>query len=373
MGFDIRCQTGKKTPIFFEEEFMPKVKESIHARPPWERMMRIHEQMQSVRYPNCNQLAREIEVSTRTIKRDIDFMKYRLDLPIEYDSRRYGYYYSRPVDQFPGVPMTEEEILSLLVAQKAIAQYRGTPFEAPLRTAFRKLTPHLDDPSRVSLLSLDDRLSFRPFAPADANQAEFNVLAVAVLKHQAILFRYRKLGARRELPRHVHPYHLACIDNHWYLIAFDLDRRDLRTFALTRLSRPRPTGKHFPPPRDFNADDYLRGSLTVHRGRRDYEVVIEFNPWATDLIRGRKWHESQRFHELPDGGSRLSMRLNSITEMERWVLSWGTHATVIRPRALALRIAHASRELTRRYAGQALPMVGSPPDSSEEASELFTI
>jgi proteasome accessory factor B len=221
-------------------------------------------------------------------------------------------------------------------------------------------------PPRPATAWLESLLSNPALAPATLE-------AVAVLKHQAILFRYRKLGARRELPRHVHPYHLACIDNHWYLIAFDLDRRDLRTFALTRLSRPRPTGKHFPPPRDFNADDYLRGSLTVHRGRRDYEVVIEFNPWATDLIRGRKWHESQRFHELPDGGSRLSMRLNSITEMERWVLSWGTHATVIRPRALALRIAHASRELTRRYAGQALPMVGSPPDSSEEASELFTI
>lgn len=352
---------------------MPKVQESIHARPPWERMMRIHEQMQSARYPNCNQLAREIEVSTRTIKRDIDFMKYRLELPIEYDSRRYGYYYSRPVDHFPGVPMTEEEILSLLVAQKAIAQYRGTPFEAPLRTAFRKLTPHLDDPSRVSLLSLDGCLSFRPFAPADANQAVFNTVAVAVLKHQAVRFRYRKLGARREVPRHVHPYHLACIDNHWYLIAFDLDRRDLRTFALTRLSRPRTTGKRFPRPPDFNADEYLKGSLTVHRGQRDYEVVVEFNPWATDLIRGRKWHESQQLHELPNGGSRLSMRLNSITEMERWVLSWGAHATVIRPRALALRIARAGRELTLRYAGQIPATADNPPEPPDSPGELFPL
>ena len=72
--------------------------------------MRIHQALQQAEYPNCATLARAIEVSTRTIKRDIDFMKCRLKLPVEYDARRYGYYYTRPVDQFPGLPMTEAEV-----------------------------------------------------------------------------------------------------------------------------------------------------------------------------------------------------------------------------------------------------------------------
>ncbi|HOY59078.1 MAG TPA: HTH domain-containing protein, partial [Verrucomicrobiota bacterium] len=70
---------------------MPKVVGQLYSRPPWERMMRIHERIHSGNHPNCNQLAREFEVSSRTIKRDIDFMKCRLELPIEYDDRRYGY------------------------------------------------------------------------------------------------------------------------------------------------------------------------------------------------------------------------------------------------------------------------------------------
>ena len=107
---------------------MPKVQEQVYCRPPWERMMRIHQLLHDGKYPNCTTLAKEFEVATRTIKRDIDFMKYRLDLPVEYDSRRYGFYYTRKVEQFPSLPMTEAEIFSLLVAHKAIAQYRGTPF-----------------------------------------------------------------------------------------------------------------------------------------------------------------------------------------------------------------------------------------------------
>ena len=78
------------------ETAMPKVVDQLYSRPPWERMMRIHERIQSGNHPNCNQLARESEVSNCTIKRDIDFMKCRLVLPTEYDERRYRYYYSRP-------------------------------------------------------------------------------------------------------------------------------------------------------------------------------------------------------------------------------------------------------------------------------------
>ena len=92
---------------------MPKVPDEIFTRPPLERMMQIHERIKSGKYPNCEKLARELEMSTRTIKRDVDFMRCRLDLPIEYDSRRYGYYYSEPVDHFPSVPITEAETFAL--------------------------------------------------------------------------------------------------------------------------------------------------------------------------------------------------------------------------------------------------------------------
>ena len=59
---------------------MSKVQQQVYSRPPWERMMRMHQLIKSGKYPNCSKLAREFEVVTRTIKRDIDFMKDRLEL-----------------------------------------------------------------------------------------------------------------------------------------------------------------------------------------------------------------------------------------------------------------------------------------------------
>jgi predicted DNA-binding transcriptional regulator YafY len=133
------------------------------------------------------------------------------------------------------------------------------------------------------------------------------------------------------------------------LFAFDVKRNDMRTFALTRLRAPEITQKRFAIPKKFDLNEYLRGSFSVFKGGDDYEVVIDFDARAADLIRGRRRHSSQGLTDLPGGQMWSRMRLNSIEEAERWVLSWGSHATVVRPQALAARICDAAGELRDRY------------------------
>src|SRR5438093_4749378 len=116
-----------------------------------ERLLAIHQLISARRYPNTVRLAREFEVSQKTVKRDVEWMRVHWDLPIEYDYQRHGYFYSREVKQFPGVPtITEAEMFALLVAHTAVEQYIGTPFHKPLQMAFRKLTGQLDDTERYS-------------------------------------------------------------------------------------------------------------------------------------------------------------------------------------------------------------------------------
>jgi predicted DNA-binding transcriptional regulator YafY len=87
----------------------------------------------------------------------------------------------------------------------------------------------------------------------------------------------------------------------------------------------------------------------VMKGQGDYEIVIEFDAWATDQVRGRLWHSSQQVTELPGGGSHMLIHLSGLEEIERWILSWGTHATVIKPEVLAQHVGQAARELAGRY------------------------
>ncbi len=320
------------------------------TRPAMDRITRIHELLQAGKFPSSRTLAREFEVVSRTVKRDIDFMKVRMDLPIEFDVRRNGYYYSCPVRHLPQLPVSEAELFSLLVAHKAIAQYRGTPFEQPLQSAFCRLTGQLDRSVDLSPGSLDSVLSFHPFAPGDADLETFEILTRALRQHRGLKFLYRNRGAAQRQWREVQPYHLACIQNQWYLIAFDLKRREIRTFALARLASASITADRFQVPRTFNPEEYLAGSFSVFKGGDDYEVVVDLDAWAADEVRGRRWHRTQELTELPGGGLRLRLRLNNIEEVEQWILSMGTHATVVRPKALADRLRTTGEEFLRRYA-----------------------
>ncbi len=85
--------------------------------------MSLHARLKANEFPNCRKAAEELEVSAKTVQRDIDFMRDRLGLPIEYDPGRCGFHYTQAVTSFPSIEVSEGEIAALFVAQKALAQY----------------------------------------------------------------------------------------------------------------------------------------------------------------------------------------------------------------------------------------------------------
>jgi predicted DNA-binding transcriptional regulator YafY len=331
--------------------FMQKQERLGANRAAMERMLRIHQLLKNEQYPNSPRLAREFEVVKRTVKRDIEFMKDRISLPIGFDTKRNGYYYTAPVEEFPELPMSEADVFGLFVANKAIEQYKGTPFQRLLDQAFRRLTGRLDETVRFSMGSLDRGISFRPFAPGDADVKAFEVLAKGVRERRAVTFLYRNHGALTAQRRLVHPYHIAYVENRWALFAFDAKRQAMRTFVLSRMKGPKLTGTRFSVSKKFDLNEYLRHSFSLFKGPEDddYEVVVDFDAWAADEVRGRRWHQSQEVTELSKGMLRVAMRLNNIEEVEKWVMGFGTHATVVRPNALRERLRKTAVEIVKRY------------------------
>lgn len=314
-------------------------------------MMRLHAQLQARAFPNCRKLAAELEVSGKTIQRDIDFMRDQLGLPIEYDQLHFGFAYTEPVTSFPNIEVSEGEIVALFVAQKALQQYEGTPFEAPLRAAFRKIGDGLKDKITFSWSDLDSSISFRSTSRSISDIEIFESISSAVLRSEEVEFRYRKLRSSGLEKRRVRPYHLGCVENQWYLFAFDLDRQQLRTFALPRIRDPRKTGVRFKRPVDFSISKFLDSSFGVFRGEGNNLVRIHFDSFAAQLIRERIWHPSQKITELRNDEIELTLRLGALEEIERWVLSWGEHATVLAPGPLVKRMREIARALGSAYRG----------------------
>ena len=319
------------------------------TRPPLERMMRLHAALKAKKFPNCQKIGAELEVSAKTIQRDIDFMRYRLGLPIDYHPREFGFYYTEPVTAFPNIEVSEGEIAALLVAQKALAQYEGTPFERPLQSAFRKLTDGLKDRVSFSWHDLEDAISFRSAGASGADLELFETVSKGVLRSVELDFEYRKLKSSDYEPRRVRPYHLGCLENQWYLFAEDLERRQLRTFALPRMQRVRLTNTGFRRPADFSIARVLSGSFGVHSAGKMQRIRVHFDPFAARLVAERKWHETQRVREKGDGSIILDLELGGLQEIERWILSWGKHARVLAPKELATRIREEATAIAKLY------------------------
>src|ERR1700756_6073243 len=147
---------------------------TLHSPPPLSRFQEIFHAIKTGRYPNRTQLARSIEVTTKTIQRDLDYMRYQLSLPIEFNYAQGGYYFTKPMTDLPLFQLTESELVSIFVAQKALEAYKGTAFEQPLRTAFQKLQAATGSANiSVSWEDLDSAISFRQFAAYLPNATVF--------------------------------------------------------------------------------------------------------------------------------------------------------------------------------------------------------
>ena len=326
----------------------PKPEKLLHSRPPLERMLRIHQAIQSGHYPNAVSLALELEVSSKSIHRDFEFMRDRLQLPLKFDHDRKGYYYTEEVSNFPTLQITEGELFALLVAEKALQQYRGTTFERPLLSAFKKMAASLPDTVSLNLADWERTISFRTSAEPILNLEIFDKLSKATAQRQQLQLTYRKPGRRETELRVVDPYHLANINGEWFLFAWCHLRKDIRTFVPARIQAIDITGKTFERPQKFSLEKRLRDSFGVQSGQGSFDVVIRFNELVSDYIREKKWHDSQQLKELKDGGLELRMKLSSLGEVERWVLGWAGNAKVIQPPELADKVKKSAQDILER-------------------------
>lgn len=306
--------------------------------------MHIHQALAAEKFPRAVSLARELEVNEKTIRRDIEFMRNRLNLPVEFDYVRNGYHYTSEVSAFPTMQITEGELFALVVAEKALQQYRGTSFEKPLLSALRKMEQSLPDTISLNLADVEQTISFRTRAEPILDLKIFDVLAKAVSQRQQLELNYRKPGQKPE-PRIVDPYHLANINGEWFLFAYDHGRKDIRTFAPARIQSAKPTGKTFERTEKFSLEKRLRDSFGVHAGEGKFQVVIRFASRAADYIREKKWHPSQQLRDLKDGGAELKLKLSSLGEVERWILSWGGEAQALQPRELVDSVRKAAQKI----------------------------
>lgn len=302
------------------------------------------------RYPSVKAFMERFEVSERTILNDIQFLKDRLDAPIQYSRFHRGYFYTDPTWQLSIFPATEGDLLAFFLSVELAHRYLGTGFERPLRDSIKRLTNMLPDKVQVSISELSSHYSLRAGAAAKTSPETLLALQEAIQNRHPVDMVYFTAQRGQETQRTIHPYHLFNMRGEWHLIAYDLFRQEIRQFALPRIRTLLVLkDEHFEVNSTFSAELYFGKSFQSEHGDTVVEVTLLFDVYQARYIRERTWHSSQQIEEQPDGGIIMRFNTGAIGEVQRWIMGYGGHVKVLAPESLAQSVASEFRAALKLY------------------------
>lgn len=316
-----------------------------------ERVLRIDAIIRSGSHPSVQDLQEHFEVSRRTILLDIEFLKERFSAPLLYSQQHRGYYYSDKHWEMPSLPVTEGELLALLLSVELAERYLGTSFEQPLRDAIQRMSEILPKHVQISMSELAHHYSIRPAASTKTPTETLLAFQQAIQNRHPVDMVYFTASSGQENQRVVCPYHLMNIQGDWQLIAYDLLRLNIRQFALSRVRSWRILAdEHFEDNSAFSPETYFLESFQAEHGNQIVEVILLFDVCQARYIRERTLHPSQEIIEArPDGSLLVRFKTGALAEVQRLILQYGRHVKVLEPVSLAVAVAEELRAALQHY------------------------
>ena len=317
-------------------------------KPQHSRLLFIDNEISKGKYPNCSYLADEWEVSSKTIQRDLEYMRYQLEAPLEYSAKHRGYYYTEKNFKLPALSMKESDLFGMYLSEKLLVQYEGTPIYNSLCSVFKKIEQSL--PNKISLDPATSQDKFTVIPPFSTNVLPdvWETILVCLRTSQQIHVQYKTPG-KDMVARDLDPYHAVRFEGDWYIIGHCFLRKEIRTFSMSRILSAQKTGISFKIPENFDFKKLSGSHFGVHWSNEEINVKIRFSKRVADYVQERTWHPTQRIEKCDNGDVILSLSVNHLLELQRWILSWGQDAYVITPHSFAKKIQATLINSSRNY------------------------
>ncbi len=318
-----------------------------NSRNIYHRMKMIDDALRQKTYPNCRSLAQQLEVSQKSIQRDLEYMRDMLGAPIRYNPQKRGYDYSDSGYYLPAIFLKTGEKRALNVLKQALEPYSATPYFSEITQAVDKVFESL--PDQLFEPEPQDLVSFEPPPSSEVNPETFQMIDEAVQNTNIINISYYSASSDQTTWRTIHPYHLHHNKGIWYVIAFCETRQSIRFFALNRISNLTLTEKLFQVQADFHLNDYLKDAFDMERAETPIEVELRFSAYQARWIRERIWHTSQKLLPQPDGTLIVQFKSSGMKSLKRWILKYGAEVEVLKPAELRQAIRDEIQKMTVLY------------------------
>lgn len=318
------------------------------------RLFRIDQLLQERQVVPIATFLEELQTSTATFMRDLDYLRDRLNAPIVWDHVRRGYRYeviqemAGPRFELPGLWFNASEIHAILTMEHLLASLQPgllAPHIAPLRTRLKMLL----DSSSHSVDEVVARIRVLPLGGRKVEQPLFETVANALLSRKVLHIYHLNRGRGECLEREVSPQRLVFYRDNWYLDGWCHLRDSIRSFSMDAVQKATSTNKQAIEVPDEELDRHLKVGYGIFGGVDTKTAVIRFTPERSRWVANEWWHPEQEGKYDAEGRWVLSFPYSNDIELVMDILRYGPDAEVLEPPALRKKVQERLREALAVY------------------------
>jgi predicted DNA-binding transcriptional regulator YafY len=280
---------------------------------------------------------KELEVSLATFKRDIEYMRDRLNAPIQWSKADGGYSYesgSKSQQQsLPGLWFNSGEAYALLMMQSLLSEMQPGllgPHIAPLKARLRAVI----EAGNHAAVDVENRVKLLNVAARPVPDKNFEVVAAALLGRQRLQISYYSRARDNVSEREVSPQLLIHYRGNWYLGAWCHKQDAMRSFSMDAIQLATVLSKTSKAIAKKELDGFVGQGYGIYAGNKVQWAKLKFSAERARWVSRELWHPLQKVTQQEDGSLLLEVPFTDIRELSMDVLRQGRHVEVLEPKEL---------------------------------------
>jgi predicted DNA-binding transcriptional regulator YafY len=318
-----------------------------------ERFYQIDQLLNDRRSVSFKELQDRLEVSPATLKRDLAYMRDRLNAPIVFDKELGGYRFEKQAIgtqyELPGLWFSAEEIHALLTMQHLLAGLDTGgllgPHIKPLLSRLVALLGTADN----SVEQVKNRIKVETVGARRFHLDHFQAIGSALLRRKRLVVDYHARGTDQVTRREISPQRIIYYRDNWYLDGWCHLRNSLRSFSVDAIKRAEILEKKAEDISERKLNDVLGSGYGIFSGKEVEWAVLQFSPEKARWVASEKWHSQQKSKFLSDGTYELRVPYSDPRELIMDILRHGSEVKVISPDELKAAVISEAEKLIKGY------------------------
>jgi len=307
-----------------------------------ERLHRIKYMIQARKCVPIESFLEELEISKATFKRDLEYLRDRMNASIVYDRSEGGYRFDKPnlgeKIELPGLWFSEKEATALVLMQHLLSSLDQGGLIGPHIEPMTNLIDGILGQSDTPAKELRKRLKVFGIAARKSSTNFFPEIGGALLKRKRLQITYYSRGSNETTEREISPQRLIHYRDNWYLDAFCHLRKGLRSFSVDGISAAVLLNSKADDIAEKILHENFAESYGIFSGKANQRAKLRFTPERARWVASEEWHGQQLGSFDKDGHYILEFDYNQDPELIMDILKHGSGVEVLEPKSLKNKV-----------------------------------